>query len=280
MLNRWRGLPVRGYCRLGQTNGTGPMDEQLPTLLLRTQTSIFPSLKMSDQNFVTLSIADGGKMRAYMAFPSSAGPVPGIILLQEAFGVNHHIRSVADRLAAAGYAVIAPELFHRTAAPGLEISYSDFPSAAPHYYGITPEGLTADLQAAHTWLQTQPLVVADKIGSIGFCLGGRVSFLANAVLPLAAAVSYYGGGTQLLKDRAKDLHATHLFFWSGLDEHISKTHIAEVTEAIDAAKKPYINTIISYADHGFHCDERPSYHPEAAKEAWALTMAFFKEKLG
>ena len=81
---------------------------------------------MSDQNFVTLSVADGTEMRAYTAFPSSTGPVPGIILLQEAFGVNHHIRSVADRLAAAGYAVIAPELFHRTAAPSLEIAYSDF----------------------------------------------------------------------------------------------------------------------------------------------------------
>ena len=235
---------------------------------------------MSDQNFVTLAVADGTEMRAYTAFPRATGPVPGIILLQEAFGVNHHIRSVADRLAAAGYAVVAPELFHRTAAPGLEIAYSDFASAMPHYGAISVDGLTADLQAAHGWLQTQTLVVGDKIGSIGFCLGGRVSFLANAVLPLAAAVSYYGGGTHLLKDRAAELHATHLFFWGGLDAHISKEHVQEVTDAVAAAGKPFINTVISYADHGFHCDERPSYQPEAAKEAWALTLAFFQEKLG
>ena len=235
---------------------------------------------MSDQNFITLPVADGTEMRAYTAFPASAGPVPGIILLQEAFGVNPHIRSVADRLAQAGYAVVAPELFHRSAEPGLEIAYNDFPSAAPHFQAISVEGLTADVQAAHAWLQAQALVIGEKIGSIGFCLGGRVSFLANAVLPLAAAVSYYGGGTQLLKDRAKDLHAPHLFFWGGLDAHISKEHIAEVTEAVAAAGKPFINTVISYADHGFHCDERPSYHPQAAAEAWALTLAFFKEKLG
>jgi carboxymethylenebutenolidase len=236
---------------------------------------------MSDQNFVTLSVADGTEMRAYTAFPAATGPVPGLILLQEAFGVNHHIRNVADRLAAAGYAVIAPELFHRTAAPGLEIAYSDFTTVAmPHYGAITNEGLTADLQASFDWLTTQPLVKADKIGSIGFCLGGRVSFLANAVLPLGAGVSYYGGGTHTIKDRAQNLHATHLFFWGGLDAHISKEHIAEVTEAVEAAGKPYINTVISYADHGFNCDERPSYHPEAAAEAWALTLAFFKEKLG
>ena len=235
---------------------------------------------MSDQNFVTLSVADGTEMRAYTAFPSSTGPVPGILLLQEAFGVNHHIRSVADRLAAAGYAVVAPELFHRTAAPGLEIAYNDFPSAAPHFQSITVEGLTADVQAAHGWLQAQALVMGDKIGSVGFCLGGRVSFLANAVLPLAAGVSYYGGGTHLLKDRAPELHAPHLFFWGGLDAHIKPEHIAEVTEAVAAAGKPFINTVISYADHGFHCDERPSYHPQAAAEAWALTLAFFREKLG
>ncbi len=234
---------------------------------------------MSDQNFVTLTVADGTEMHAYTAFPSNTGPVPGVILLQEAFGVNQHIRQVADRLAAAGYAVVAPELFHRTAAPGLEIDYSDFASAAPHYNAINNGDLTADLQAALAWLTAQPLVKADKIGSIGFCLGGRVSFLANAVLPLAAAVSYYGGGTHLLKDRALELHAPHLFFWGGLDAHIKKEHIAEVIEAVEAAQKPYINTVISYAGHGFNCDARPSYHPAAAKEAWALTLAFLGEKL-
>lgn len=235
---------------------------------------------MSDQNFATLPVADGTEMRAYVAFPSATGPVPGIILLQEAFGVNHHIRSVADRLAAAGYAVVAPELFHRTAAPGLEIAYANFSSEAmPHYGAINNDDLTLDLQAAYAWLTTQPLVKADKVGSIGFCLGGKVSFLANAVLPLAAAVSYYGGGTHTIADRAKDLHAPHLFFWGGLDEHIGKEHIHQVIEAVEAAQKPYINAVISYADHGFHCDERPSYHPAAAKEAWALTLAFFADKL-
>ncbi|QDA61527.1 dienelactone hydrolase family protein [Hymenobacter jejuensis] len=234
---------------------------------------------MSYPNAVSLQASDNTQLNAYTAFPSTPGTYPGIILLQEAFGVNAHIRSVADRLAQEGFVVIAPELFHRTAAPGLEIPYSDFASAAPHFQGITPEGLTADLQASLAWLQAQDNVVADKIGSIGFCLGGRVSFLANAVLPLAAAVSYYGGGTHTLTDRAQDLHAPHLFFWGGLDKHISKEQIASVIQALDTAGKPYINTVISYADHGFHCDARPSYNPDAAKEAWALTLAFFNEKL-
>ncbi|MCC3160125.1 dienelactone hydrolase family protein [Hymenobacter sp. 15J16-1T3B] len=235
---------------------------------------------MSYPNAVTLAAADGTELQAYTAFPAGTAPAPGIILLQEAFGVNAHIRDVADRLAAAGYVVVAPELFHRTAPAGFEIDYTDFPSAAPHFQGISPEGLTADLQAAHAWLQAQERVQADRIGSIGFCLGGRVSFLANAVLPLSAAVSYYGGGTHTLAGRAAELHAPHLFFWGGQDKHIPREQVDAVTAALDAAGKPYVNTVISYADHGFHCDARASYHPQAAREAWALTLAFFREKLG
>src|SRR5690349_13656629 len=121
---------------------------------------------MSYPNAITLTAADNTQLNAYTAFPAAAGPHPGIILLQEAFGVNHHIRSVADRLAQAGYVVVAPELYHRTAAPGLEIPYSNFPGAAPHYQGLTAEGLTADLQASYDWLRKQA-AVTDKIGSIG-----------------------------------------------------------------------------------------------------------------
>jgi len=235
---------------------------------------------MSNPNAVTLAVSDGTQAQAYTAFPDTPKtPRPGIILLQEAFGVNPHIRSVADRLAQAGYVVIAPELYHRTAAPGQEWAYGDIASAMPHMQAATTEHLTADLQAAHAWLQAQDTVIKDKIGAIGFCLGGRVAFLANAVLPLAAAVSYYGGRTNTLADRAKDLHAPHLFFWGGLDTHIPTEQRAEVIAAVEAAGKPHINTVISYAEHGFNCDARASYNPEAAAEAWALTLAFLGQKL-
>lgn len=236
---------------------------------------------MSSPNSLVLAVADGTQMHAYVARPQASGPAPGLILFQEAFGVNGHIRSVADRLAQAGYVVVAPELFHRSAEPGLEIPYSEFATlAAPHYAAITANGLNHDIKAAYDWLQGEAGVQPDKIGSIGFCLGGQVSFRANAVLPLAAAVSYYGGGTHTITDLAKDLHAPHLFYWGGLDEHISQDQIKQVIDAVEAAGKPYVNTVISYADHGFNCDERPSYNKDAAAEAWAFTLAFFQEKLG
>ncbi|MCC9168702.1 dienelactone hydrolase family protein [Pontibacter harenae] len=233
---------------------------------------------MNNHTFISLQSADGTDMEAYVAMPEAEGSYPGILLLQEAFGVNNHIRDVAERIAREGYVVIAPDLFHRTA-KRIELPYDDFAAAMPHYQAIIKEGLSADLQASYDWLQQQPNVVHEKVGSIGFCLGGRVSFLANAVLPLSAAVSYYGGGIPSLLDEATNLHATHLFFWGGQDKHIPQEQITSIISAVRAAGKQYINVEISYADHGFHCDERGSYSPDAAKEAWAMTLAFFQNKL-
>ena len=233
---------------------------------------------MNNHDFTTLRVEDGTEMDAYIAFSEGAKAAPAIIVLQEAFGVNHHIRTITERLCKEGYAAIAPELFHRSARR-VEVSYTDFASAKPHYQSITQEGLTADLKAAYTWLQQQSNVVHEKIGSIGFCLGGRVSFLANTILPLSAAVSYYGGGLDTMAGEAVHMHAPHLFYWGGKDAHITQEKIDTIINAVKAAGKDYINTVISYADHGFNCDERASYNAMAAKEAWAATLAFFENRL-
>jgi carboxymethylenebutenolidase len=227
-------------------------------------------------NYIKLEIADGSSMLAYTASPENiTAETPAILVLQEAFGVNGHIRKVAERFAAEGYLVIAPELFHRTAPERTEISYTDFPSAMPHMQALTAEGLTADVQAAYQWLTQQP-VDQENIFSVGYCLGGRVSFLANAVLPLKASVSYYGGGLDQLAGKATQLHGRHLFFWGGKDQHIKPDNISTIIQAVEDAGKDYVNVKFSYADHGFNCDERSSYNETASKEAWALTLAFLK----
>ncbi|MEO6882551.1 MAG: dienelactone hydrolase family protein [Bacteroidia bacterium] len=229
---------------------------------------------------ISLQVSDGTSMQAYVSMPEGKGPFPAMLVLQEAFGITAHIRSIADRIAKEGYVAIAPELFHRSAAPGFEASYGDMTSIMPHFQAMSVEGMSADMKAAYDWLQKQPNVKHAKIGSIGFCLGGRVSFLANAVLPLAAAVSFYGGKTSDYADKAKDLHAPHLFFWGGLDKHISAEQIDIVINAVKAAEKPYTNVVISNVDHGFNCDDRASYNKHAASETWAMSMAFFKNNLG
>jgi carboxymethylenebutenolidase len=228
---------------------------------------------------ISLRVSPNSLMNAYLVRPDGNGPFAAVIVFQEAFGVNHHIRNVTERIAAAGYVAIAPELFHRSAPPGFEGSYTDFGSVMPHFQALTLEGLSADIEAVYNFLLTREDVLKNKIGSIGFCLGGRVSVLANALLPLAASVSYYGGNMPSILDKIKDLHAPQLLFWGGLDKHILPEHIDSVVKALKEAGKSYINVVISYADHAFNCDERVNYHPQAAREAWAMTIAFLNNHL-
>ncbi len=223
---------------------------------------------------VTLSVSDGTTMNAYVARPAEAGKFPGMLVLQEAFGVNAHIRDVTERIAREGYVAIAPELFHRTA-PGFESGYDNFPAVMPHMQALTEDGQVADMRAAYDWLRANDQVAADRIASIGFCMGGRASYLADAALPLQASISFYGGGiAQQYLHRAGDLHAPILLFWGGLDQHILAEHRHAVVDALTKANKPFVNVLVSYADHGFFCDARASYNAAAAGLAWALTKQF------
>src|ERR1700691_6076006 len=142
---------------------------------------------------VTLQVSDGTSMNAYVATPAEGANAPGLLVFQEAFGVNAHIRDVTDRFARQGYVAIAPEMFHRTGR-GFEGIYSNFPAVMPHMQALTPDGMIADARAAFDWLQKNPRVLPTSTACVGYCMGGRVSFLANSAIPLKAAISFYGGG--------------------------------------------------------------------------------------
>jgi carboxymethylenebutenolidase len=225
---------------------------------------------------VELRVGDGTKMGAYVARPEGEAR-GGVLVFQEAFGVNHHIRNVTERFAAEGYVAIAPELFHRTVPAGFEGSYSDFPAVMPHVKAVTPEGAEADIRAAYDWLGSAAKVQASEISCVGFCMGGRVSFIANSAVRLRAAVSFYGGGiAPALLDRAAKVQAPSLLIWGGLDKHIPAEQRRDVTDALSAEKKIYVNVEFSNADHGFFCDERPSFELKSARQAWALTLEFLR----
>ena len=211
-------------------------------------------------------------MQAYVSRPSSS-PVGGILLFQEAFGVNAYLRSVADRFAAEGYLVIAPELFHRTAGDGFDAPYGDFEPIRPHLAALTETGLEADARAAFDWLKSEGL---EEISSVGFCMGGRVSFIANSILPLKRAISFYGGGIDALASRVPSLHAPMLLLWGGKDPRITADHRQTVRAALDETKKPYVETLFADADHGFFCDARSSYHQRSSQLAWPLVLEFLK----
>jgi carboxymethylenebutenolidase len=227
--------------------------------------------------FITLPVADGTSMRAYRARPEGV-PRAGLVVFQEIFGINAHIRDVTERFAREGYLAVAPELFHRTG-PGFEIGYTDMAPGRAHAQATTDEGLAADILAAHGWLHAE--VPELPIAGIGYCMGGRVATLASMVAPLTCAVSYYGGGIAPhafykvnLMDRLPQIQCPMLYCWGGRDGSIRPEQVHMVTEGLRAAGKTFTSAEFSDADHGFFCDLRGSYHPAAAAEAWALTLAF------
>jgi carboxymethylenebutenolidase len=229
--------------------------------------------------YINLSASDGTSLRAYVAHPEGK-PRAGLLVFQEAFGVNSHIRDVTERFAREGYLSISPELFHRTA-PGFETGYTNFAEVMPHMQALTDAGLAADIQAAYQWLKNGDAKDLS-VGATGYCMGGRTAIQAAITVPLQAAISYYGGGIAPspmfpdLIDRLKNLNAPTLYFWGGLDAHIGPDAVNAVTKTLDEGKKDYVNVVFSQADHGFFCDVRASYNAVAAKQAWALTLEFFK----
>jgi carboxymethylenebutenolidase len=234
--------------------------------------------------YVNLSVSDGTSMRAYVARPRGTSSAAGLLVFQEAFGVNAHIRDVTERFAREGYLAIAPELFHRTGA-GFEGAYDDFPAVMAHMRAMTPEGMDADSRAAYDWLRANDKAGSAAVAAIGFCMGGRAAFRASITLPLRCAASFYGGGIapnqfypQGLLDRAKDVRGPLLLVWGGRDKHIGPEQVRAVTDALRAAGKDFINVEFSEADHGFFCDARPSYHAVSAAQAWPLALAFLKAR--
>lgn len=230
--------------------------------------------------YVELKVSDGTTMQAWTARPIAGGSLPGLLVFQEAFGVNAHIRDITQRFAREGFIAIAPELFHRTA-PGFEGAYDSFPTVMPHLNALKDDQMEADQRAAFEWLTAQG-VTEGRIGAVGYCMGGRAAFLAGLTLPVGCATSYYGGGIAPrgtnpgLLMRAKDLRCPVLLFWGGKDKSLTHDQVRAVRDTLSAARKNFINVEISDAEHGFFCDQRASYNPTAAAEAWPLTLTFLR----
>jgi carboxymethylenebutenolidase len=232
--------------------------------------------------YVEVACGDATTMDCYLARPvHDRDAHAGVLLLQEIWGVNAHIRDVADRLARLGYTVIAPDVFHRTA-PRFAATYDDL-SGRDHAAKITADGLRADLDGAAGHLRSllAESVDAPKLGAVGFCMGGRLAYLANAWLDLSCAASFYGGG---IAGAHLDLAAVQrgplLLFWAGRDRYISKDDRRAVADALEAAGKRFTEVNVGHADHGFFCDQRSSYDAEAAREAWGMLTQFLASNLG
>jgi carboxymethylenebutenolidase len=219
---------------------------------------------------IKLTASDGHELGAYRADPAGA-PKGAIVVIQEIFGVNRHIRSICDRLAEQGYVAIAPALFDRHRRD-FESGYSpdEVQRARSFLAEVDWDAMLRDVEAAAASVRS-----AGPVGVVGFCMGGSVAFLAAARLAgIDAAVGYYGGKIAAFADEVPRC-PTQLHFGAE-DQGIPLSDVDVVK-----AKRPDCEIhIYEGAGHGFHCDERGSYHPEAAAKAWPRTLTWFERNLG
>ncbi len=218
---------------------------------------------------IKLKASDGFEFGAYRADPTSA-PKGAIVVIQEIFGVNHHIRSVCDRLAKEGYVAVAPSIFDRTA-PNFQSGYSPDEIAEARKFVANPDwaAMLRDTQAAIDAVKS-----AGPVGIIGFCLGGSIAYAAATKLSgLSAAIGYYGGAVVRFADD-KPAVPTQLHFGEK-DAGIPLSDVETIK-----SKRPEVEVFIyPGAQHGFHCDERASYDKASADIAWPRSMEFFGKHL-
>lgn len=218
---------------------------------------------------LTLTTSDNHKLGAYRADPAGK-PKGGIVVIQEIFGVNHHIRALCDRFAAQGYTAIAPQVFDRFARD-FESGYSpdEIAHARSLLGSLNWDNMMKDIEAAVANLKG-----AGPIGIVGYCMGGTATFLAACRIPgLSAAVAYYGGQIARFADE-KPKCPLQMHFGEK-DESIPMPTVEEIKQ-----KQPQAETYVyPGAPHGFSCDERAAFRKEASDLAWQRTLAFLAAHL-
>lgn len=227
--------------------------------------------------WTSVAVPGGAFFDAYLAKPP-AGKGPGLVLFQEIFGVNEHIRAVADQYALDGFVVLAPDIFWRSQRR-VELGYE----GADRQRGIQLAGqlkgaeLGLDMVAAVTALRSRPEVNGGKVGAIGYCMGGRLAFLSAATAGVDAAVAYYGGGIHDQLDKATGIQCPVLFHYAEHDDHISMAAVDKVRTAMQG--KPAEVHVYPGAMHGFNCWARASYHAPSAALAHGHSLQFLAQKL-
>ncbi len=230
--------------------------------------------------YVTLKAADGQELSGYVARPEGQ-PIGCLVVVQEIFGVNEHIRSVADGYAKDGFLAVAPALFDRFE-KGVELKYEgeDMQRAFGFYQKLKPETALMDVAAAYEFLKAE----GKGIGVIGYCYGGLMAWLSatrgeDLKMQPACTVGYYAGGIGNVA--TEEPSCPVMLHFGGNDSHIGLDQVEAVRKAHGAHDDGDEVQIFVYdgADHGFNCDMRASYNPEAAKLARERSLAFLKANI-
>lgn len=227
--------------------------------------------------WIAVPATGGARFEAYLATPP-AGRGPGLVLFQEIFGVNAHIRGVAEQYALDGFVVLAPDVFWRSA-PRVELGYEgeDRQRGIALAKQLEPAALAADSAAAVAALRARPEVGGGKVGAIGYCMGGRLAFLAAAGAGVDAAVAYYGGGIHDQLDKAAAIGCPVQFHYAGRDDNIPPAAVERVRAAMQG--KAAELHVYPGALHGFNCWARASYDPASAALAHGRSLQFLATQL-
>jgi carboxymethylenebutenolidase len=220
---------------------------------------------------------DGKTFDGYLSLPPK-GTGPGLILIQEIWGVNEHIRAVADQYAMDGYVVLAPDVFWRQK-PGVDLQYTEADTQFAYQYMNNLDGPNAvkDLQATAQALRARA-EVNGKIASLGFCMGGRLSYALAATGAVDAAVCYYGGGIQNNLDVAASIQVPILFHYGELDDHIPASAVSAVQQAFAGRSNAEFH-VYPGVGHGFNCWSRPLYNQRAAALARGRSLQWLAVSL-
>lgn len=230
----------------------------------------------------------GARMGGYLARPAQGGPHPAVIVWMEIFGVNPHIRDVTERVAREGYVALAPDFFHRSM-PGIELDYDDA-GMAKGMEGLgklDADEMIADASAALAWLRGRD-DTTGKVGVMGFCIGGHITYLTACESDVAAAASFYGGGIAAPQgpggkagtlSRTGKIRGRILCFFGGQDSMIPGDQVKAVRAALAESDVRHEVVVYDDADHGFFCDARATFNPAAAADAWERVKALFGKEL-
>jgi len=229
---------------------------------------------MSIQN-VEIAAPDGA-MPAVLATPDGSGPHPAIVIIMEAFGLVPHMHDVAERLAGEGYVAIAPDFYYREL-PDNKVGYDELPKAIGLMQKVVDEKFLDDMRATLAYLRDRSDVADSKVGVTGFCMGGRLTFLSACALPndVAAAAPFYGGGIVGHLGQANAIQCPLQLFFGDRDAFIPTDQVKQIDAKLGELGKSYALELYEGADHGFFCNERESYHADAAADAWIKLKGFF-----
>ena len=233
---------------------------------------------------------DAQTMGGYMVRLADTTPRPAVLVFMEIFGVNSHIQDVTERIAKEGYVALAPDFFHRTG-PGVEYGYDEtgMEEGIKLLNQLNADEMAADALAAVSFLKRKNFVIGNKIGAMGFCVGGHMTYLAACETDVVAAASFYGGGIAGAQGfggqpstvgRTGQIEGRMLCLFGGKDAHIPMTDVDTIRAALESNAIRHEVVVYPDADHGFFCNQRGSYHEAAATDAWDRVKKLFAEALG